>query len=65
MDVLVRMVEHHVWLTGELIERGGRLAAAELDKPIELSPTARQADVLRRELGCAEDSEHGEAGYVF
>src|SRR5690242_5457763 len=25
MDVLVRMVEHHVWLTGEMIERGARL----------------------------------------
>lgn len=37
MDVLVRMVEHHVWLTGELIEPGGRLDAAALDEPIELS----------------------------
>ncbi len=38
MDVLVRMVEHHVWLTGELIERGARLDAATLDRPFELSP---------------------------
>jgi len=50
MDVLVRMVEHHVWLTGEMIERGDRLPAAELDKPIELSVEGIDDDVSIRYL---------------
>jgi AraC-like DNA-binding protein len=50
MDVLVRMVEHHVWLTGEMIERGGRLDAAALDKPIELSVEGIDDDVSIRYL---------------
>ena len=37
MDLLVKMVEHHVWLVGELINRAERLDAAALDKSIELS----------------------------
>ena len=50
MDVLVRMVEHHVWLTGEMIESGDRLPAAELDKPIELSVEGIDDDVSIRYL---------------
>jgi AraC family transcriptional regulator len=37
MDLLTRMVEHHIWLTGEMITRAGRLTADQLDQPIELS----------------------------
>lgn len=37
MDLLTRMVEHHIWLTGEMITRAGRLSSEQLDKPIELS----------------------------
>jgi AraC family transcriptional regulator len=37
MDLLLRMVEHHVWLTGQMVERAGRLTDAQLDAPIELS----------------------------
>ena len=50
MDVLVRMVEHHVWLTGEMIERGDRLSAAELDERIELSVEGIDDDVSIRYL---------------
>jgi AraC-like DNA-binding protein len=50
MDVLVRMVEHHVWLTGELIERGDRLSAAQLDERIELSVEGIDDDVSIRYL---------------
>jgi AraC-like DNA-binding protein len=50
MDVLVGMVEHHVWLTGEMIERGGRLDAAALDKPIELSVEGIDDDISIRYL---------------
>jgi AraC family transcriptional regulator len=37
MDLLTRMVEHHIWLTGELLDRAGRLTDAQLDQPIEVS----------------------------
>ena len=37
MDLLLRMVEHHVWLTGQMVERADRLTDAQLDEPIELS----------------------------
>jgi hypothetical protein len=37
MDLLTRMVEHHIWLVGEMIERARHLPASELDQPIELS----------------------------
>jgi AraC-like DNA-binding protein len=50
MDVLVRMVEHHVWLTGELIERGARLDAEALDRPIELSVEGIDDDTSIRYL---------------
>ncbi|GAB3814875.1 helix-turn-helix domain-containing protein [Kribbella italica] len=50
MDVLVRMVEHHVWLTGELIERGARLDAAALDRPIVSSVEGIDDDTSIRYL---------------
>jgi hypothetical protein len=37
MDLLVKMVEHHVWLTGEIIERAARLPDEALDERVELS----------------------------
>lgn len=37
MDLLTRMVEHHIWLTGEMITCAARLPAGQLDQPIELS----------------------------
>jgi AraC family transcriptional regulator len=36
MELLIRMVEHHIWLTGEMIERAGRLPEDELGQPIEV-----------------------------
>ncbi|MEO5852223.1 MAG: AraC family transcriptional regulator [Nocardioides sp.] len=36
MQLLVRMVEHHVWLTGEMVRLAARLADAQLDQPIVL-----------------------------
>jgi AraC family transcriptional regulator len=36
MDLLVKMVEHHVWLTGEIIERAARLPDDALDERVEL-----------------------------
>jgi AraC family transcriptional regulator len=37
MDLLVKMVEHHVWLVGELVARANRLSDEQLDQPIEVS----------------------------
>lgn len=34
MDLVVRMVEHHLWLTGELVNRAERLTATQLDAAI-------------------------------
>lgn len=36
MDLIARMVEHHIWLTGEMIRVAGQLDPAELDQPIGL-----------------------------
>jgi AraC family transcriptional regulator len=37
MNLLVKMVEHHIWLVGELVQRAERLDDERLDAPIELS----------------------------
>jgi AraC-like DNA-binding protein len=37
MELLTRMVEHHVWLTGEIVEHAARLTAEQLDEPIEVN----------------------------
>lgn len=36
MDLMTRMVEHHVWLIGEMLERAERLTDEQLDAPIEV-----------------------------
>lgn len=47
MDLLTRMLEHHVWLTGEMIDRAHQLPAAELDKPIVISVDSGDPDSIR------------------
>ena len=37
MDLMTKMVEHHVWLVGEIVDRAGRLDDERLDAQIELS----------------------------
>jgi len=37
MDLLTKMVEHHIWLVGEMADRAARLGDDQLDQPIELS----------------------------
>jgi AraC family transcriptional regulator len=39
MDLVIRMVEHHVWLIGQMLDRAARLSAEQLDTPIEVSVT--------------------------
>lgn len=37
MNLLIRMVEHHLWLVGEMVDRAAQVDDATLDRPIELS----------------------------
>ncbi len=50
MDLVTKMVEHHVWLTGEFIDRAARLDDATLDKPIVLSVEGLDDDPTLRSL---------------
>ena len=36
MELLTKMVEHHIWLTGEMVRVASRLTDEQLDQPIEL-----------------------------
>lgn len=56
MDLVLKLVEHHIWLVGEMVARASRLTGDQLDAPIELSvegvddnPTMRS--VLSRLVG--------------
>ena len=37
MELLIRMVAHHVWLVGEMLDRADRLSDDVLDTAIEIS----------------------------
>jgi AraC family transcriptional regulator len=50
MDVLVRMLDHHLWLVGEIIDRTGRLDDEVLDRPIVLSVEGIDADPTLRSV---------------
>jgi len=50
MNLLVRMVEHHVWLTGEMVDRASRLSDEVLDKPIVISVEGVDDDPTLRKL---------------
>lgn len=50
MDLLQRMIEHHVWLVGEIVDRAASLADDRLDAPIELSVEGVDDDPTLRSL---------------
>lgn len=50
MDVLVKMVEHHVWLIGEMIGAASGLDEAALDRNIEISVEDFDDDLSIRHL---------------
>jgi AraC family transcriptional regulator len=50
MDLIVRMVEHHVWLLGQMLDRVARLDDAALDKRIELNVEDIDEDQTIRSL---------------
>lgn len=45
MDLLIKMVEHHIWLTGEMIGCAERLTDEQLDARIEVSVDADQQTI--------------------
>ena len=56
MNLIVRMVEHHLWLVGEMVERAAKVDDAVLDRPIELSvegstPSPTMRKLLSRLVG--------------
>ena len=50
MDLMRKMVEHHVWLVGEIVDRSGSLTDEQLDAPIELSVEGVDDDPTLRSL---------------
>jgi len=50
MDVLVQMLDHHLWLVGEIIDRTARLDDAALDQRIELSVEGIDEDPTLRSV---------------
>ena len=50
MDLLQRMVEHHVWLLGEMVDRAALLPPEVLDRPIELSVSGIDDEPTLRSL---------------
>jgi AraC family transcriptional regulator len=50
MDLLTRMVEHHVWLVGEMTARAAALNDEQLDAPITISVEGVDDDPTLRSL---------------
>ncbi|MGH3646903.1 MAG: helix-turn-helix transcriptional regulator [Micromonosporaceae bacterium] len=50
MDLLVKMVEHHVWLVDQMLTRAAALTAEQLDAPIELSVEGVDCEPTLRSL---------------
>jgi hypothetical protein len=50
MDLLTRMVEHHVWLVGELLDRAEALTVEQLEAPVEISVDGIDDDPTVRSL---------------
>jgi AraC family transcriptional regulator len=50
MDLIIKMVEHHVWLVGDLIDRAAKVDAAELDRPIDVPNAGIDDDPTIRQL---------------
>ncbi len=51
MDLIVRMLDHHLWLSGEILDRSGTLPDSVLDDPITLSVDGIDESPTLRTLG--------------
>ncbi len=47
MDLVVEMVEHHVWLVGQLVDRAALLSEEQLDQPLSGSVDGIDGESLR------------------
>lgn len=50
MDLIRSMVDHHVWLLGQMLQQAARLRDEQLDDPIEISVEGIDADPTLRSL---------------
>jgi AraC-like DNA-binding protein len=50
MTTITKMLDHHLWLTGQIIEQAGRLDDAALDRPIDLSVEGIDSNPTLRSL---------------
>ena len=50
MDLLTKLLEHHVWLVGEIVDRCAGLTAEQLDAPIAISVEGVDDDPTLRSL---------------
>lgn len=50
MDLTERLIEHDLWLTGELLDRAGRVSDEVLDRPIHISVEGVDCDPTLRNL---------------
>jgi len=50
VDLIVKMVEHHIWLVGEMIERASKVDDAVLDRPIEINVEGIDTEPTIRKL---------------
>ncbi len=50
MDLLIRMIEHHVWLVGEMLTRAENLPREQLEKPVEISVESTDDEPTMRSL---------------
>ncbi len=50
MDLLTKIIEHHVWLVGEMVRRAATLGDAQLDAPIQISVEGVDDDPTLRSL---------------
>ncbi|MGN6598563.1 MAG: helix-turn-helix domain-containing protein [Actinomycetes bacterium] len=70
MDLMVRMLEHNVWLIEEMLRRCERLPGEALDRPIELSvagvdPDPSLRSLLARLVGQMEMWSAAIAGHAY
>lgn len=50
MDLTERLIEHDLWLTGEMLERAGQVSDEVLDRPITISVEGVDCDPTLRKL---------------
>ena len=50
MDLVIKMVEHHIWLVGQMLDQAATLDEARLDAPIEMSVEGVDANPTLRRL---------------